>query len=293
MKTWTRRTLLILAALVCAAALLSATGAILFKGTPDWYHPRGAGSPQERAAAAERAERQIELTHNWAARIKADADRALYAQRSGAPAPATQPRQPLTITFTEQELSAFFDKWSQAYDWSAKYSAYIEDPAIVLKDGRLILAARLKDLGAIGSIQFQPALDEQGQLHAGLSRVMAGRLPLPDMFWTPQRDKIAVTLQENLPAWKQHAKIDPSGAANFSAMAASLSRLFFGAAYRRPADPIFFLPLVEQGKSVPVRLTRLDINDARVTITVEPLTPAQRVGLLNRIRSPDDSGAFR
>src|SRR5215207_5877781 len=153
MRKWIKRILLTLASVLCAAAVLSATGVFMFKGTPDWYHPRDGGTPQERAAAAERAERQVELTHNWAAKLKADEDRALYAKRTGAAAPSTRRGEPLTISFTEQELSAFFDKWSATYHWSDKYAEYIEDPAIVLRDGTLILAAKLKDFGAVGSFQ--------------------------------------------------------------------------------------------------------------------------------------------
>src|SRR3954452_14848308 len=113
MRKWIKRVLLTLALLLTVLAVLSATGVVMFKGTPEWYHPGATGSPQERAAAAERAERQIELTHHWAAKVKADEDKALYAQRSGAAPPPTattrRASDPLTITFTEQELSAFFD----------------------------------------------------------------------------------------------------------------------------------------------------------------------------------------
>jgi hypothetical protein len=290
MRKWIKRTLLAIASLLCAAAVLSASGVLMFKAAPAWYHPRGTGSPQERAAAAERAEAQIEQTHNWAAKVKADEDKVLYARRTGAAAPTTRATDPLTITFTEQELSAFFDKWSTAYHWSDKYAAYIEDPAIVLRDGRLILAAKVKELGAIASFQFRPALDATGRLRLELVRVMGGRLPLPDAVWTPQRDKIASSLRRNLPMWQGSAKIEENGASNFATMAASLSRLFLGALHRQAVDPILFLPLVDQGKSVPVRLTQLDIDDARLTMTVVPLNPAERVRLLNRIRSPDEGG---
>ena len=60
---------------------------------------------------------------------------------------------------------------------------------------------------------------------------------------------------------------------------------------RQPVDPILFLPLVDQNKSVPVRITQLEIHDARLTMTVVPLTAAERSQLLQRIRTPESTAS--
>src|SRR5207249_2649706 len=146
------------------------------------------------------------------------------------------------------------DKWSTLYDWRARYDDYLEDPQVVLRDGNLILAARVKDLNAVASFIFRPRVDDRGKLHLELVRVAGGRLLLPDLVWGKWRDRIVESLHRQMPQWRQVARIDAAGAANFPAMAVTLSRLLFATARQEPAEPILFLPLVERGQAVPVRV---------------------------------------
>ena len=90
-----------------------------------------------------------------------------------------------------------------------------------------------------------------------------------------------------MPQWRQGARIDAAGAANFPAMAVTLSRLLFATARREPAEPILLLPLVERGQAVPVRVVDVRISDDKLTLRVEPLTGDQRTALLDRIRAAD------
>src|SRR5207249_1511689 len=185
------------------------------------------------------------------------------------------------IEFTQGELDALLDKWSTLYNWRDKYDEFLEDPQVVLRDGRLILAARVKDLGAVASFQFHPSVDDRGQLHLDLARVAGGRLPLPDAVWRPWRDKIVASLRRRMPQWQTEARIDDAGSANFPAMAATLSRLLFASADRSPADPTLFLPLVDRGQAVPVRVVAVHVTDEKLTLLVEPLTAEQRLALLD------------
>src|SRR5438105_3370163 len=116
------------------------------------------GRAAARRAAAVRAENELKRTIDWAASQQAEERAALYAARSSlttsaTSAPATAPtpttRRSLTVTFTEQELNAAFEKWETAYDWRDAYGAYISDPRIVLHEGRLIVAGDVKDMGTL------------------------------------------------------------------------------------------------------------------------------------------------
>jgi hypothetical protein len=283
-----RRSLLVLALLFAIFAILSGVGVTLFKGTPEWYRPRAGGSSRaERESAARAAENKIIDVHNWAELLRADQTRAAVAKQRGiATVPAARAEGSHVIEFTQQELDALLDKWSTLYGWRDNYQQYVEDPRVVLRDGKLILAARVKELGAVASFHFHPTIDPQeGTLHLDLVRVAGGRLPLPDALWRPWRDRVVNALNSRMEAWRQQAKIDTAGSANFAAMAATLSHLLFAALDRKAADPILFLPLVERGQAVPVRVKQVGVADDKLTLLVEPLSPTERAALLDRIRN--------
>jgi hypothetical protein len=145
----------------------------------------------------------------------------------------------------------------------------------------------VKELSAVASFVFRPKVDDRGKLRLDLVRVAGGRLPLPDIVWGKWRDRIVDSLRRQMPQWRSSARIDSAGAANFPAMATTLSRLLFNTAQRRPAEPILFLPLVERGQAVPVRVADVHITDDKLTLLVEPLTVDQRTALLDRIRAAD------
>src|SRR5262249_25132983 len=161
--------------------------------------------------SARAAENKLIDARNWAALLRADQVRAATAKRQGATAPATRADGSHVIEITQEELDALLDKWSTVYNWRQGYDQFIEDPRLILRDGSLILAARVKDLGAVASFQFHPEIDQNGQLHLDLTRVAGGRLPLPDAVWRPWRDRIVNALQRRLPTWRREAKIDAAG----------------------------------------------------------------------------------
>jgi hypothetical protein len=88
-----------------------------------------------------------------------------------------------------------------------------------------------------------------------------------------------------MPVWRAQAQIDASGAANFPAMAATLSRLLFAVAGKQAAEPVLFLPIAGERDSVPVKVVNVAVETGKLTLVVEPLTPAERVALLQRIRT--------
>ncbi len=295
MRKWTRRGLILIAALLATGLLLSAVGVHMFHATPDWYQPRVAAAipPARREQLARGAENKLIDAQNWAAEWRADQVRSARAVESGAAPPATRASSSRLFALSQDELNALFDKWSALYGWSRKYSEFIEDPALILRDGRLILAAKVKDLGAVASFQFRPWIDSNGKLRLDLVKVTGGTLPLPNAVWTGYRDQLAQSIRRRLPEWRQAAQIDASGAANQFAMAAQMGRLFLNITQDRPADPIIFLPLLERGQSVPVRVKEARVEDGQLSLAVEPLTAEERAALLARVRSPNDVAVAR
>jgi hypothetical protein len=293
MRKWTRRGLIFIGFVLAIVLLLSAVGVHMFHATPEWYQPRAASAipAAQREQLARGAENKLIDAQNWAAELRADQVRTARAVESGAAPPATRASSSRLFVLSQDELNALFDKWSALYGWSNKYSEFVEDPALILRDGRLILAAKVKDLGAVASFQFRPQMDANGKLRLDLVKVTGGTLPLPNALWTGYRDQLAQSVRRHLPDWRQRARIDPSGAANESAMAAQMGRLFLNMAQNQPADPIIFLPLVERGQSVPVRVKDARVEDGALKLAAEPLTAEERAALLARIRSPIDLAA--
>jgi len=221
----------------------------------------------------------------------------MRAARDGAAAsspttPSTHPatRPSLTVTFTEQELNAAFEKWGKAYGWATAYGQYVSDPRIVLHDGRLIFAGDVKDFGTIVSLHFQPAVDKQGHLQFELARVLAGRLPLPESAFNQYREKLEQKVRSSLPEMQRAARIEPDGSANEKAVAATMAKLLLRVLDRRPGEAVLFLP-ANQGKQVPVKLSDVNIDGKKIALTVQLMTPQERSALLERIREPYESAA--
>ncbi len=284
---WIKRSLLALAAVL---TLTAAMGYWAFKGTPDYY-VRSSLSAQEQSDAAQRALNKIIDTREWANDVWISEERSIQgniitgANVATRPATTTIAGRPFTVSFTEGELNALFQQWSRNH-WEEKIGQYVNDPALILRDGRLILAGTVTDMGAVASFHFYPLIDEQGRLLLTLESVRAGRLPMPEMIYAAQRDRLLAALQLRLPGWQKGAAIAPNGVANDAAVAAHMSQLLIDVMHRTPREPVLFLPFDVDRRAVPVRLTDVQIADGGVTLTVESMTGPDRAALLERIREP-------
>jgi hypothetical protein len=203
----------------------------------------------------------------------------------GAP-PGTNPSRSIDISFSEDELNGFFHKWDSTFGWSNAYSAYLSQPQIALRDGRLILAGTVIDLGSVLSVELVPKL-EGGRLSLTIGRVLAGKLPLPGAFWDGYRQQAEAAVGARLPQWRHGAEIGPQGGANTDAVAAAMADLLVNMLEDRPARPVLFLPYAVQSRprSLPVKVTDVRIEDRTLTMTVEPLDGAAREKLLEEIRT--------
>jgi uncharacterized protein YpmS len=277
-----KRLILLLAVLLGAAVTALAVGFFLFRAEPTWYRPVEIPA-EEREAAAQRATNKLALIQNQVARARA-AERMARPATNDTTTPATDPSDiAITVTLTDVELNAFFDKWIAWNNWKAAYDPYIADPVLVLDDGRVIIAARVKELDTVASLHVRPSVDERGQLRLDVERVLGGKLPLPESVLGDYRSRLARSIAQRLPRWRAHSALERAGAPNTPLILATMSQLLINVLDERPADPVLFLPLVGQ-RAVPVKLTHVNIADHAMTLTVEPLDAQDRAELLQRIR---------
>jgi hypothetical protein len=279
MAKWRKKLLLIALFLAVFAGTLSLGAWRMAKGRPEWYQQRKL-DPREVEAAAARAEQQLQATLSWAQDRQAENNRS-----SSQSAPATSTAQALEISFTQDELNSFFQKWDSTFGWSGRYGRYFSDAQLVLLDGRLVLAATMVDVGTVLSVEFEPRL-EDGKLYMPMTRLLAGRLPLPRPLWDRYRGRLESRVAVILPQWQHNAQITRQGA-NIDAISAAMAELILDALNDRPAPAALFLPydMRSHPRSLPVNLIRFQIAGKTLTLTIEPMDAAQRDTTLSAIRN--------
>jgi uncharacterized protein YpmS len=287
MKKWIKRLMLLVATVLVVLLGGVMLAVYLVRSEPDYY--RGpVMSVQERALAAQSAEDKFIRIQNQAARINAAGHAGTESTVPNASRPgATASADTVTITFTAAELNSFFEKWSNFQNWKTQYEAYVTEPTIVLRDGRLILAAKMKEPSLIVSLHFNANVDADGNLRLELARILGGRLPLPESLISDYEQKLANQITRELPTWQRTAKIDETGAANTSAICVAMSRLFTHMLRHEPADPLLFLPVLSQKGSVPVKILDVKITEGVIALTVRPLSRAEQTAMLARLREPE------
>jgi len=275
MKKWIRKILVVVASLFGLVVLIGVVGFFLMRSTPSWYE-HTAMTDEQREAAAQRAVNKLALVQNAAMQARVD---ELHSA-------STHPSE-ITISLTDDEINAFFEKWSVWQNIKESYERYFTEPAIALQDGRLILTARMKQLGAVASLQFDPQVDEQGHLNVKLTAVSVGVIPVPQKFMADYQHQAADAISPRLPAWRHRAAINSHGVANGSAISAVMGTLLVDMLNQQPADAVLFLPLIEGG-SMAVKVRSVQIEDHTLTLVVEPMTAEQRTELVKRIKSGND-----
>ena len=279
-----KRLLLVLVLMLLGAVLAAAIGLYLLRGRPGFYRTY-TWDGQQRSVVNQRAVDKLTLAQNLAARAQAGEQRASTAPTTASP--TTLPVEPLTVTFTEEELNAFLLHNVEASpDFKRKYEQYVKAPGVFLADGQVILAAEVKEVGSVVSLHFAPKIDGEGRLHMPLVKSLGGRLPLPTAFMGQYVDRIKSALLSRLPAWQREASIDRTGRSNTSAVAAAMTKLLLGALNDQPSDPVLFMPIADGSRSVPLRLTDVKVAEDDITLTVQAMTAAERELVLESIRRP-------
>jgi hypothetical protein len=279
MRKWIKRLMLLVALFLVSILAVAYGGIRMFKGAPEWYRRAGM-SPAQRELLARRAFNKFADIQNAAALAR----QGQLASASSTPDAAVLP---IVVSFSDDELNAFFEKWENYANWKSNYERYVDDPLIVNQDNRIILAGEVKELGAVVSLQFAPRIQPDGRLDLHLDRILAGQLPLPGVFIHPYQDRLTDNLRTELPRWRARAALDSEGAANSDLIFATMARLFLHALDHTSADPVLFLPLVERRANVPVRIRDVKVEDHNVTMTVLPLDGKERAALLARIKAEE------
>lgn len=282
MKKLIRGILYTVAVVLIGAIIATYVSYRLSLAKPVWYRPLTMNPEQMHQAAVSAQDKFLTVVNQAASAHQAE----VLAQRA-ATLPATRPT--LQVTFSSDELNAFFQNWAQLNGLHERINRYLADPQIILQDGQLILAGTVKGIeqldGRVVSVHFRPVLDEDGQLQMDLQGVRAGRLPLPAVLWDSKKGQLKQVLQQKLPQLRREAEIDAGGATNVPAMAAAMSQLALAILDHRPADPIVFLPF-DQKRNVPVKLTGVRVEEQSLTLQAVPLDAQQRQVLLKRIKEP-------
>jgi uncharacterized protein YpmS len=257
---------------VCVLLLVSGLITLgLTRATPSWYQPLALSSEQ-REEAARRATNKLALLQNSAVQVREN-------QRNN---PATQPNA-ITLSFTDDEMNAFFGKWSTLQNVKSSYEDILSDPMIALQDGEAILSGRMKKFNTVVSLHLSASIDEQGKLQLKLTKIQLGELPVPMKMLGDYRRQAAQMIAEDLPRLRERALITAGGVANSSASSAAMSSLLINVLNEQPSESVLFLPMVERG-SIPVRMLSVKIENHTLTIMAQTMTGPQRAELLKRIR---------
>jgi hypothetical protein len=74
-----------------------------------------------------------------------------------------------------------------------------------------------------------------------------------------------------------------NGTVNIDAVSAGLTEALLRVLHDEPAEPVIFLPVAGHG-AVPARLTDVSVQDQTLSLTVRPMTPAERAAFLARVK---------
>ncbi|HEX4125054.1 MAG TPA: hypothetical protein VHY37_10050 [Tepidisphaeraceae bacterium] len=251
----------------------------LVNTTPVWARRRVAT-----AAQTQHADRRLLDAVNWTA----DAQR-----RRTMPADAAAqlpPLPPLQITFSQDDLDAFFDQCSAQFGWLGDRVDGANDAdadpwaGVVLEGDRLILTVTPADGGSVLSVQFRPKLVD-GKLLVPVIRVQKGMLPVPSGLWRAWRDGMVSQLRKQLPPQAKRAALAADGSANDALIQAETLRLLIDALEDRPAEPIVFFPYIQDFRRyfLPVHLTQIDIANHAMSLSARPLDREETAALLERV----------
>ncbi len=283
-------TALILLVLIC----LGMWGAsyVLLRRTPDWYQP-DTSTPDQRSKAAKAFEDILASIHNWGGHHAIQARARLPVQGSHLD-PTTQqaravlgqkPDEAVQISFTDDELNAFFNKWADGLNRREWINQYVQDPRLVLRENQLIIVGKIKQWDLVVSLIFEPKLDAQGRLNMNLTHVLGGVLPLPDAMWSGTRNSMEDTLRSKLPAYQTGAMITPEGVANGDAGSAAMNQLLLAMLHYKPASPVIFIPLdARLSQNLPVKITSVAVHDHTLEMTAEQMSEEERQSFLSRLK---------
>ncbi len=285
MKKWFKRLLLFTVCVIVMLLVIAGGSYFMLRREPEWFS-RPPMTTEVREAAVARAETQFSRVEDLATSLRAYEARRQKAIREGTTLPSAELPKPLTVRLSEVELNAVFQTFAENRGWDEDLAQYISSPTILLQDKQIVLGGKLKDLNIVTSAYFTTTIDEQGQFRLDLSRVLGGKLPLPDVLLDRYRQTVIKDLVRHLPPLQHSAKIDAKGIPNDATVQASLTKLLLQSIEHQSSEPVFFLPLLTAKGTVPVRLTDVIVTDGHIQMTIAPMSETDRAEMLTRLREP-------
>jgi uncharacterized protein YpmS len=284
---WIKRILLLVAIVIVMAIVVSMASYWMLRREPEWYVKPNL-TPEMRQAAAARVQHQFSRVGEMAANLRTYEARRQKAIRDGTTLPANEVPGPITVRLTQDEINAFYTTHAKFKGWDEDFAKYVTDPQVVLQDDRLIIAGRVPELqGIIVSMHFAPGVDDNGQLHMDMVRILGGKLPLPEAMVSKYRAKLEQSLTRNLPRWQRSATMDSNGLPNEPAVSAAMAKLLLNSINQQPADSTVFLPLsTRETQYIPVKLTAAKATKGEIEFTLSPLSETQRSVIIEKIREP-------
>jgi hypothetical protein len=144
---WLKISLWVAAILLVAGAVISVTSYVLIRRTPEWYQP-DTRTEDQRNMAAKAIEDILAAIHTWGSK-RASVPVKPHQQASPTDTdPSTQqalamlgqkPDEAFQISFTDDQLNAFFNKWANTHDRREWFERYVDDPRLVVRENQLIL----------------------------------------------------------------------------------------------------------------------------------------------------------
>jgi hypothetical protein len=195
----------------------------------------------------------------------------------------------VVIEFTDDQLNAFFDKWADFQNRRAIFDQYVDTPRVIMRKNQLILAGRVKEMDLIVSMEFNPKIDKDGNLRMDLGQVMGGILPMPDSMWDKQRQSVERMLERKLPAFQRDAAISTDGYANGATASAAMNEMMLAALRNGSSSAVVFVPgsIERLTPTIPVKITSVSVDDHKLTMTAEPMSPQERQELVEKVKAFD------
>lgn len=277
---WLKRLLLVVAGILAVLVAAAGIGMHYLRSQPEFYRTYQ-WDGEQRAILNQQAVNKIGAARNQVLAAHYAQVRAQKAQ------PAPQPLRvtpPIHVTLGEEELNAFLLHNLELNRLKDRSEQYVTGPGIFLRDGRIIAAGWVKELGLLVSCHLEPSLDEQGRVHLRLAKIQGGRLPLPQALVNLAAEQLRAPIQSRLSAWRDQAQMDSSGAFNSSAMAAGLGKMLLEVLEGKAPEALLYVP-VEESKwtNVPMRLTQLKVEGQKLIVQAEALTRSERAVLLKQL----------
>jgi hypothetical protein len=280
---WLKR---VIVTAVTVVVVTIVAGAYLLRKAPAWY-ARPTLTADQRDELAKRAEDQLLKTREFANQARAAEVRAATQGIVMA-----QSNESMVLQLSQEEVNSLLEKWGKKNGWQASYEKFVKDPAVFFHKGKIIIAGLVKEFGSVVSLQFSPKITANGQLDLDLVKVLGGNLPMPESMYSGYRDKLVQSLHGKLPQLQARATVRSDGTTNDDAVVAGMSRILLASFENENTDPILFLPLSPLGRgSVPVRVTKMEVNDGTMSLTIAPLNASERQTMIARIKQPLGSTA--